>query len=188
MGGLYLNDTNAVETVGNYVRPGAALELDAGARLARRYIPYLAVELGLVGAGHRFDQTSTKANTSFVGIGLRVLSGDVDSVAFASEISFGFRKFEVSNDSGTWSASGFEFLRVGLGAEIRLSTLFTLTPMIMLSGGSVSDTSGNIAFAPNQGDGLTGPRYHDGASIGGAQTGYYSFVVGCGAAFDVLGK
>ncbi len=188
MGGLYLNDANSVETVGNFVRPGAAVELDAGARLGRRFIPYLAVELGLVGAGHRFEQTSTSASTSFVGVGLRLLSGDVDSAAFASEISFGFRQFQVSNDGGTWSATGFEFLRVGLGAEIRLSTLFTLTPMVTISGGSVSDTSGHIAFAPNQGDGQTGPLYHDGQSIGGAQTGYYSFVLGCGASFDLLGK
>jgi hypothetical protein len=171
------------------VRPGLALELDAGARLARRYILYIPLELGLVGAGHRFEQTSTSANTSFVGLGLRLLSGDVDNVSFASDISLGFRTFQVSNASGTWSATGFEFLRLGLGAEIRLSTLFTLSPMLTLSGGSVTDASGNIAFAPNQGDGLTGPLFNDrSSSIAGSQAAYYAFVLGCGAHFDLFGK
>jgi hypothetical protein len=187
MGGLYLINANSVETVGNFVKPGLALEFDVGARLGRRFIPYLALEGGLVGAGHRFEGTTTNAGTSFVGLGLRLLSGDVDSASFASDISFGFRKFQVSNASGTWSATGFEFLRLGLGAEVRLSTLFTLTPGLTISGGSMSDTSGNIAFAPNQGDRLPGPLFHDGTSIG-SQTNYYAFVLGCGAAFDVFGK
>ena len=39
-------DTYA-ETTGNFVGNGLALELDVGARIERRYIPYLAVELGL---------------------------------------------------------------------------------------------------------------------------------------------
>jgi hypothetical protein len=188
MGGLYVINSFSIETVGNFVRPGLALELDAGARLARRYILYIPLELGLVGAGHRFEQTSTGASTTFVGLGLRLLSGDVDSVSFASDISLGFRTFQVSNSSGTWSATGFEFLRLGLGAEIRLSTLFTLSPMLTLSGGSVTDTSGNITFAPNQGDGLTSPLFHDSASTTGAQATYYSFVIGCGAHFDLFGK
>jgi hypothetical protein len=188
MGGLYLIDANTVETVGNFVKPGLALELDAGARLGRRFIPYLAYEAGLVGAGHRFEQTSTTASTGFAGLGIRLLSGDVDRASFASDVSLGFRKFQVSNSSGTWSATGFEFLRLSLGAEVRLSTLFTLTPGLTVSGGSVTDTSGHIAFAPNQGDGLTAPLFHDGQSIGGSQTGYYAFVLGCGAAFDLFGN
>ncbi|HEX3344547.1 MAG TPA: hypothetical protein VHS09_08225, partial [Polyangiaceae bacterium] len=118
-GGLYVNPDTYTETTGNFVSNGLALELDVGARLERRYIPYLAVELGLVGAGHRFEQTSATAGTSFVGIGMRLLAGDVNNVSFASELSFGFRKIQVSNDAGTWSATGFEFLRLGLGADIR---------------------------------------------------------------------
>jgi hypothetical protein len=188
MGNLYVINSNSVETVGNFVQPGAAVELDVGARLARRYILYVPFELGLVGAGHRFEGTSTGASTTFLGLGLRLLSGDVDSVSFASDVSLGFRTFQVSNASGTWSATGFEFLRLGLGAEIRLSTLLTLSPMITISGGSVTDTSGNITFAPNQGDGLTGPLFHDNASTAGSQASYYSFVIGCGVHVDLFGK
>jgi len=194
-GGMYLNNVsqfgpyNATEeTTGNFVSPGLALEADVGARISYRYIPFVALELGLVGPGHRFD-SSTRAGTSFFGIGFRGLAGDVDAVAFASEISIGLRKFEVSNASGSWSATSFEWLRIGLGAEIRLTTHFVLSPMVTLSGGSLTDTSGSIAFAPGQGDGQTAPMFGGGQSIPSAnQATYYAVVVGCGAHFDLFGK
>ena len=141
------------ETTGNFVGNGAALEVDVGARIERRYIPYLALELGLVPAGHRFEGTGATAGTSFFGVGVRLLAGDVDNVSFASELSFGFRKLQVSRgDTGeTWSASGFEFLRIGLGADIRLSTRFTLSPMLTVSGGTLTDTSGSIGYGAQPG-------------------------------------
>jgi len=191
-GGMFTDPNGYTETTGNFVTNGVAIEADIGARIERRYIPYVAVELGLVGPGHRFDQTSASAGTSFVGVGVRLLAGDVDNVAFASDISFGFRRMQVSrNDLGeTWSASGFEFLRLGLGAEIRLSTRFTLTPMLTLSGGTLTDTSGSVTFAPNQGDGLTGtPSYVNNGQISGdSQKTYEAFVLGCGAHFDLIGR
>ncbi len=189
-GGLYVDPNTYTETTGNFVSNGLALELDVGARIERRYIPYLALELGLVGAGHRFDQTSATAGTSFVGIGMRLLAGDVNNVSFASELSFGFRKMQVSNSTGTWSASGFEFLRLGLGADIRLANHFTLSPMLTVSGGTLTDTSGSIGFGPNQGDGLTGtPDYVNHGQIPtNQQATYAAFVLGCGAHFDLFGK
>ena len=145
---------------------------------------------GSSGAGHRFDETSTGAGTSFVGVGLRLLAGDVDNVSFASELSFGFRKLQVSNDTGTWSATAFEFLRLGLGAEIRLTSHFTLSPMLTVSGGTFTNTSGSIGFGPNQGDGQTGtPDYvNHGQITSGNQANYASFVLGCGAHFDLFGR
>src|SRR5208283_4989765 len=130
-GALYLDpySSSGAETTGNFVRSGAALQADVGARLARRYIPYVTLELGLAGAGRRFEGTATSASTSFVGVGFRYLAGDVDSVSFASDISFGWRKFQVSNPSGTWSASGLELFRLGFGADIRLTTRATVSPM-----------------------------------------------------------
>jgi hypothetical protein len=189
-GGLYQDPNGYYETTGNFVTNGVALEVDVGARIEKRYIPYGVLELGLVGAGHRFEQTSTTAGTSFVGIGLRLLAGNVDNVSFASELSFGFRKLQVSNATGTWSAMGFEFLRLGLGAEIRLANHFTLSPMLTISGGTLTDTSGSIGFGPNQGDGLTGtPDYVNHGQIPtNLQTPYAAFVVGCGAHFDLFGK
>jgi len=189
-GGLYIDpfSTSGVETTGNFVRSGVALQGDIGVRLARRYIPYFALELGLVGAGRRFEGTPANASTSFVGVGFRYLAGDVDSVSFASDISFGWRKFQVSNSSGTWSASGLELFRLGFGADIRLSTRTTLSPMITLSGGTLTDTSGNIQFAPNQADGETQPLFSGGGPIpSDAQQTYFALVFGCGVHVDLLG-
>jgi hypothetical protein len=189
-GGAYVDPNGYAETTGNLVSNGLAAEVDVGARVARRYIPYLAVELGVVGAGHRFTGISTTAGTSFVGVGLRLLAGDVNNVSFASDLSFGFRKLQVSNDTGTWSATAFEFLRLGLGADIRLTNHFTLSPMLTISGGTFTDASGSIGFGPNQGDGLTGtPDYvNHGQISSGYQTNYATFVLGCGAHFDLFGN
>lgn len=199
-GGLYVNNEqkDSIETTGNFVRPGLGLEIDVGARLGRRYIPYLGVELGVTGAGRRFDQT-TSASTGFYGVGFRYLAGDVDTVSFASDLSVGIRQFQVANATGTWTASGLEIFRLGLGAEIRVSTLFAVSPMVTLSGGTLTRTSGSISYAPGQGDGQTGPgtvlgsgvplQFSQDTSIpSGAQTTYVSVVVGCGGHLDLFGR
>jgi hypothetical protein len=81
----------------------------------------------------------------------------------------------------------YELFRLGLGAEIRFSTLFTISPMAWISGGTMSDTSGNVPFAPGQGDGLTQPTYTNGQSINDERA-YLVMGVGCGAHFDFFGK
>jgi len=200
-GGLYINNqqTGAIETTGNFIRPGLGLELDVGARLAKRYVPYLGLELGVAGAGHRFDGTTTSASTAFFGVGFRYLAGDVDTVAFASDLSIGVRKFQVANASGTWTASGLEIFRLGLGAEIRVNSSFAVSPMITLSGGTLTDTSGAISYGPDQGDGQTGPgtilpaggylSLAQNRSVpSGAQTSYYAIVIGCGGHVDLFGR
>lgn len=194
-GGLFVSDpqpapgSSGIETTADFVRPGLAVQVDVGARLAHRYIPYVTLELGFVGAGRRFDGTPTSASTSFIGTGFRYLAGDANSVSFVGDISFGFRKFQVSNATGTWSASGFEIFRLGFGAEIRLSTRVTLSPMLTLSGGALTDTSGNIQFAPKQPDMQTQPLFNGNAPIPGAsQQSYFAIVLGCGVHFDLFGK
>jgi hypothetical protein len=191
-GGLYINNQNTggIETTGNFIKPGIGLELDVGARLAKRYIPYLALEWGLVAPGHRFEGVSdTRAWTEFYGIGFRYIAGDVDSVAFASDLSFGIRTFAVESGGSTWSANGLEIFRLGLGAEIRINNRFAISPMATLSGGSLTNTSGNVAFAPNQGDGQAGPPFTGNGNIPGwAQTSYYAIVLGCGGHVDFFGN
>jgi hypothetical protein len=175
------------ETTGNFVRPGLAAQVDVGARLAYRYIPYVAFERGFAGAGRRFDGTSTSAASYFGGVGFRYLAGDVHSVSFAGDISLGLRVLELSSGEQTWRAYNWEWVRLGFGADIRLSSEVTLTPMLTLSGGTFMDTSGNIQFAPNQRDGLTGPAYT--GRIPPAWRQSYSVVVlGCSAHVDLLGK
>jgi hypothetical protein len=192
-GGLYINNQNtgAVETTGNFIRPGLGLELDVGARLAGRYIPYVGYEYGFVQPGHRFEGATadTTAHTSFLGIGFRYMAGDIDSVAFASDLSFGVRTFSVTSGGSTWQISGLEIFRLGLGAEVRINDRFTVSPMVTLSGGSLSDTSGNVSFAPNQGDGMSGPPFNGSGNVPGwARTSYYAVFVGCGAHVDLFGR
>jgi hypothetical protein len=189
-GGMFTDPrTGGTETTGNFVTNGLAVEIDVGARIARHFIPYVGAELGLVGAGHRFDGTDAKAGTSFIGIGVRLLAGDVDNVSFISDLSIGWRTMQVSSDGSTWSGSGAEILRLGLGADIRLSNRVTLSPLLTISGGSLSDSSGSVSYASNQGDGLPGTPFAGNQSIPQSdRTSYESIVIGCGAHVDLFGR
>lgn len=187
-GGLYVNSnkTGDIETTGNFVGTGPALEIDAGARLARRYIPYLGFELGLMEAGHRFDGAGGGANTIFAGGGFRYIAGDPDSIAFLGDVSFGVRRLQVASGGSSWSTTAIEIFRLGLGVDVRLSSMLTLSPAITLSGGTFINANGSVRFGPNQGDGQTSPPFENGASIPGAdQTSYYAVLIGCGAHFDL---
>jgi hypothetical protein len=184
----YTNADRKSETTGNFLGNGVAPELDIGARLSHRYIPYLFIEHGFMAAGHRFDGLQgASASTDFYGIGFRFLSGDPDSVAFCSDIAIGKRVVTVRNDGQSYSMSGLEIFRLGLGAEIRAATLFTIEPMLGISGGSLNDASGSITFAPNQGDNATGPRYKNGQTIDDSKA-YVMLSLGVGVHFDVFGK
>jgi hypothetical protein len=179
----YRNADGTNETTGNLVGNGVAPEIDVGARISHRYMPYLFFEHGLMLAGHRFDGDSeASASTDFYGIGFRFLSGDVDSVCFLSDIAVGKRVVTLKNGSGTYTMSGLEIFRLGLGAEIRVMTLFTLEPVLSISGGSLNDTEGNITFS----DGKK-PPYTNGKTIDD-QRPYVMLSLGVGAHFDFFGK
>jgi hypothetical protein len=188
-GHVFQNEAGKQESVGNFVSgSGLGLQLDVGARLGKRYIPYLGLELGAVQPGHRFEGSpGTSASTTFAGIGFRYTGGDPDTVGFLSDISFGVRTIKVKNDSGTYEMSAIEIFRLGLGAEIRLSTLFVLSPLFTISAGAMSDTTGHITYGPNQGDGIQHPYYQDGASIDNQST-YLVVNLGCGGHFDLFGR
>jgi hypothetical protein len=183
------NQDGAPETTGNFLGNGIAPQIDVGARISYRYIPYLFWEHGFMGQGHRFVGSDAKSTTDFYGIGFRYVSGDVDSVAFLTDLSIGRRVITVSDGSQSYSMSGIEFFRLGLGAEIRLATLFTLTPLFSISGGNLNDTDGSISFscAPNCADGVQGPRYTNGQVINDTRT-YVVLSLGVGIHFDIFGK
>jgi hypothetical protein len=184
----YRNNDGNSETTGNLVGNGFAPELDVGVRFSHRYMPYLFWEHGFLAAGHRFEgEPTASASTDFYGIGFRFLSGDVDSVAFVSDIAVGKRVISVSNGGQTYSMSGLEIFRLGLGAEIRVMTLFTIDPILSISGGSLNDTEGTVTFAPNQGDGATQPPYKNGATIENSRP-YVMLSLGVGVHFDIFGK
>ncbi|HSO37074.1 MAG TPA: hypothetical protein VLT33_31330, partial [Labilithrix sp.] len=183
---FYRNDDNehTPETTGNLIGNGVNTQIDVGARLSHRYIPYIFYSHGFMLAGHRFDGASeASSSTDFYGVGFRFLSGDVDSVAFLSDISIGKRVITLKNGSEKYQMSGLEFFNLGLGAEIRVMTLFTIEPTISVSGGSLNDTEGSVTFA----DGFSHPRYQNGKTIDESR-GYVLLSLGVGVHFDVFGK
>lgn len=186
-GSFFTADNTGGETTGNLVKNGLSFEIDAGARLGYHYIPYVMWEHAFLGAGRRFDGTSTHASSDFVGIGFRLLSFDVDNIAFLSDIAVGFRSITLADDTDTFKMSSIEIGRFGLGAEIRLSTLFTLSPIARVSFGQMTSSTGGIAYASGQGDKQTGVSFQ-GGSINSYPTQYFVFGLGCGGQFDFFGK
>jgi hypothetical protein len=181
-----LGDTHT-ETAGNLVSPGATMQLDVGARLGRRYVLFGFYEHSFLHPGHRFEgNPNASAYTELYGGGFRYTAGDVDTAGFLTELSIGERTVAVSDGSSTYKLQALEFFKLGLGAEIRLSTLFVLSPLASISTGAMTDTSGNVGFS-NAVDKNTTPRYHDGASIDD-QRGYVMVSLTIGGHFDVFGK
>jgi hypothetical protein len=183
---FYRNDDNehTAETTGNLIGNGVSTQIDVGARISHRYIPYIFYSHGFMLSGHRFDGASdASSSTDFYGVGFRFLSGDVDTVAFLSDISIGRRVITLKNGSEKYEMSGFEFFNLALGAEIRIMTLLTIEPTVSISGGSLNDTKGSVTFA----DGFSHPRYQNGAVIDDSR-GYILLGAGIGGHFDVFGK
>jgi len=188
---FYTNEREEPETTGNFLKNGVAPQIDIGARLSYRYIPYVYYERGFMAAGRRFDGTDTVAATEFYGIGFRYLSGPVDSVSFLTDLSIGQRVIRLSNGSQSYQMSGLELFRLGLGAEIRIKTLFALTPTFSISSGALSGSEGDITFGcVSKGgcaDGLTRPRWTNGRDIESSKA-YLVLTLGMGFHFDIFGK
>jgi hypothetical protein len=187
-GYFYDNEQGKKESTGNFIGNGLGVELDVGARLGKRYIPYVFIEHGFMAQGHRFAGSSATSASDMYGLGFRYTAGDVDSAGFLTELSVGIRTVTVSNAGQTYKMSAFEYFRLGLGAEIRISTLFVISPMAHLSGGAMDDTSGTVAYsADGSKDGLTQPTYRNNDGVL-TQRGYLIVGIGCGAHFDIFGK
>ncbi len=177
------------ETTGNLVTSGPSLQFDVGVRLDRRYIPFVFYERDFVRPGRRFDGDSASAYSQFYGIGFRYTAGDANRAGFLSDLSIGYRTVAVTDSGMTYKMTAFELFRLGLGAEIRLSTLFVLSPLVSISTGYMSDTQGNVNFSAQGSaiDGVRSPPYTNGTSIGD-QRGYLTVSLTCGAHFDLFGK
>lgn len=187
-GYFFQNQLGQGETTGNFIGNGPAVELNVGARLGRRYIPFVLFEHGFTAQGHRFAGSNASSVSDLYGIGFRTVSGDPNEVGFLGEISVGVRSVTVNQNNESYKMSALEFFRLGLGAEIRLATLFTLSPMAHISSGVMNDTNGNVTYSPQgSGDGLRSPRFANGANIQD-QRAYVIVGIGCGGHFDIFGK
>ena len=183
-GAFFVNAQNREETTGNFIGQGLAGEANVGDRLNHRYIPYLLLEYAVLQPGHRFND-NTSAQSILAGLGFRFIIGNVHRTGFLADLSVGRRTISVAREGHSFKMQAPEIFRLGLGAEIRMSTRFTLSPLAHLSGGSMSQSSGEIFYAP-QGDGADRPTFIDG-SISGSQRSYLVVGIGCGAHFDLFG-
>jgi hypothetical protein len=123
---------------------GPMFELDAGVRLARNYNLFLLWEHARLGSGDAFGeaQQGGDTNTDFYAVGLRV-SSDADKLGLLTEIALGYRRFHAVFEDGSelqLTDAPFE-LRIGIGADIRLSPLASLTPLVTVGFGSYDDVT-----------------------------------------------
>jgi hypothetical protein len=131
-------------TFASYAAPGPAAEIDVGARLSRRYMVFALFEHASLGAGSLDDRSfggQTRGATNFYGAGLR-FSTEPGSLGFAMEIALGYRDFHAHWSDGTELAltDGIIDARLGLGADIRVNRWLSLSPMLVLGGGSFQST------------------------------------------------
>jgi hypothetical protein len=187
---FYTNQHGLDETTGNFVKTGLGLEVDAGVRLFKRFTPYVFWEHGIHGVGRRFEGGPGHAWSNFFGAGFRYLAGNIDELGFGflTDVSIGMRTLGVSDGTSDFSMRALEIFRLGLGAEIRLSPLLSLTPLATISGGVMRSTDGNVRFSPaGSADGIVEPTFHDGKNID-AETTYLVLGLGLGAHFDLFAR
>jgi len=136
-GGLFYRHRSFAD----YASSGPTGELDVGARLGRRYNLFGLWEHASLGAGSLDDHAfggQMRGSTDLYGIGLR-FSTDPGSTGFLLEFALGYRDFHAHWADGTTLSLGNAFdARIGLGADIRMSRWFALSPMVILGGGSFS--------------------------------------------------
>jgi hypothetical protein len=123
-----------------FASQGPMFEVDIGARLGRHYNLFFLWERASLGTGSEFDKAfggQRSGETDFYAIGLRI-SSDADRVGFLTEIDLGYRRFRARWEDGTelqLTEAPLEF-RLGLGADIRIGPMFSLSPMVTLGVGS----------------------------------------------------
>jgi hypothetical protein len=126
----------------DYSTSGPMLELNAGARLSRYYTVFALWERAWLGGGKGDPQSTTllgksdKGDTDFWGLGIRA-STNPDELGFVTELAIGYRRARAKFDNGDeiqFTNSPFE-TRLGLGAELRLSRQFSISPMATIGFG-----------------------------------------------------
>ncbi len=162
----------------DYASNGPLLEVDAGARLGRNYTVFLLWERAWLGAGNGEPDTQDGGNTDFWAVAVR-FSSNPDRVGFLTEIAFGYRRARIDLGDGSklkLDNAPFE-ARLGLGADIRLTKSFALSPMATLGVGRFDDVV--IVEA----DGTKSDLVRDYEPIA-----HGSFTLQLGGHFDLFGK
>lgn len=165
-----------------FAAAGPMFELDLGARLGRYYTVFLLWERANLGAGSEEIPALGKqegGDTDYYALGLR-FSSNPNKVGFLTEINLGYRRFRATWDSGAelrMTEAPLEF-RLGLGADIRLTRFFSLSPLVTLGAGSFGSAEW---LNPN---GSTSDAFTRGDHAAGH--GWVTFQLG--AHFDIAGS
>jgi hypothetical protein len=127
-------------TFHDYASPGPMFEVDLGARLGRHYNVFAMWEHGALGTGSLDDKSfggQQWGATNMYGIAVR-FSTDPSTIGFLMEIGIGYRDFRAYWNDGTKLSltDGWLDAHVGIGADFRVSRSLSLSPMIVLGGGS----------------------------------------------------
>jgi hypothetical protein len=163
---------------------GPLIEGDVGARFARHFIIYGFWEHAIMGTGSEprlreplpngfGDQSS--ASTDFTGLGFR-WSSRPNTVGLLIDLGLGYRWFHEKWDSGAkMDLAGFGEFRLGIGADVRVTHLFSLTPLFSISSGSFHDRTLSV---PGEGKG----------DIAGSHSGSHGTItLSVGGNFDLFG-
>ncbi len=127
----------------DYASSGPMFELDAGARLSRNYSLFAFWERAQLGSGNGDPQStmlsgkSDHGESDFWGVGVRA-STDPDHIGFVTELAVGYRRARskfANGDEIQFTDAPFES-RLGLGADFRLNSVVTLSPMVTIGVGS----------------------------------------------------
>lgn len=132
----------------DYAGPGPLIELDLGVRLSRAYNVFALWEHGELAAGAASPEVfgnhgeQERGRTDFFGIGVRA-SSDANSLGFLSEVALGYRRAQSSWEDGTELelSSGILEARLGIGADIRISQFFSLSPLLTFGFGTFSEVN-----------------------------------------------
>jgi hypothetical protein len=165
----------------DYASSGPMFELDAGVRLARAYTLFALWERAQLGSGAATGSEGGQngAETDFFAGGLRA-SSNPDHLGFLTEVAVGYRR------ARTFFKDGFEYqftdapfeARLGLGAELRLNRLTTLSGLLTIGVGSFGTLN---AVAPN-GNSLSLVKGYDQGD------GHAWASITVGGHFDLLGS
>jgi len=127
----------------DYASSGPMFELNLGVRLSRNYAVFAFWERADLGPGKGDSKSLTLSgkadhgDTDFWGVGVRA-SSDPDHIGFVTELAIGYRRarsiFE-NGDQIQFTDAPFE-TRIGIGADLRLNRVLTLSPMATIGLGS----------------------------------------------------
>ncbi|HET9930772.1 MAG TPA: hypothetical protein VFQ35_08800 [Polyangiaceae bacterium] len=168
----------------NYARSGPLVEFDVGARLGRNYGVFGFWERTVFSAGTDtttfYGHGDQRGGTSdFWGAGVRATS-DADHVGFATELAVGYRRarMEWEDDSAIEATESFPEARFSIGADIRVSKTFSLSPMLSFGVGGF----GKVVFVDRNG------KATDLIGNEGSPDNHGWFELHVGGHFDVFGR